>query len=130
MAFELISSWLKAKRKDDNVEDGLWRINSTLYDLRCFADQHPGGGDWIRLTTGQDITEAFNIHHLNMDKVEPIMKKYRVRDTTRPRNVKLTFDENGFYMTLKRKVAAELPEIMKRTKVHSKVSKQLTAHDK
>lgn len=123
MAFELIFSWLKAKRIDDNVEDELWRINNTLYDLRCFADKHPGGVDWIRLTKGLDITEAFNIHHLNMEKLEPWLQKYRVGDTKRPRNVKLTFEQNGFYMTLKRKVAAKLPEIMKRTKVHSKVSK-------
>lgn len=124
MSFEFISSWLNAKRKDDNVEDVLWRINDTLYDLRRFVDKHPGGADWIKMTEGQDITEAFNIHHLTMEKLEPMLKKYRVRDTSRPRNVKLTFDENGFYMTLKRKVVAKLPEIMKRTKVHSKVSKR------
>lgn len=53
--------------------------------------------------------------------MEPYLKKYRVRETTRPRNVKLTFDENGFYMTLRRKVAQKLPEIKKRTKVYSKV---------
>lgn len=85
-------------------------------------DKHPGGADWIQLTKGQDITEAFNIHHLNMEKVKPLLEKYRVKDTTRPRNVKLTFEEDGFYMTLKRKVAAKLPQIEKQTKVHSKVS--------
>lgn len=113
--------WLDAKRKDDNVEDGLWRIKNTLYDLKDFVDKHPGGSDWIRMTEGQDITEAFLTHHLNMDKVEPLLKKYRVRETTRPRNVKLTFDEDGFYMTLRRKVVAKLPEIKQRTKIFSKV---------
>lgn len=84
-------------------------------------NKHPGGSDWIRMTEGHDITEAFLTHHLVMDKVEPFLKKYRVRETTRPRNVKLTFDEDGFYMTLRRKVIAKLPEIQKETKVFSKV---------
>lgn len=74
------------------------------------------------MTKGHDITEAFITHHINTEKVEPLLKKYRVKETTRPRNVKLTFNEDGFYMTLRRKVAAKLPEIKKRTKIYSKVS--------
>lgn len=113
--------WLMAKRNDDNVEDGLWRIKNGLYDLKDFIKSHPGGSDWIRMTEGHDITEAFITHHISMEKVEPFLKKFYVRETTRPRNVKLTFDDDGFYMTLKRKVAAELPEIKKRTKINSNV---------
>lgn len=75
----------------------------------------------MEMTKGHDITEAFVTHHMRMEKVEPLLKKYRVRETKQPRNVKLTFDENGFYMTLKRKVVAKLPEIEKNTKVWSKV---------
>lgn len=74
------------------------------------------------MTKGHDITEAFITHHINTEKVEPLLKKYRVKETTQPRNVKLTFNEDGFYMTLRRKVAAKLPEIKKRTKIYSKVS--------
>lgn len=116
-----MSRWLEAKRKDDDVEDGLWRINNTLYDLTDFIDKHPGGSDWLRLTKGHDITEAFLTHHFNPDKTDPLLKKYRVRNTIKPRNVKLTFDENGFYMTLRRKVIQKLPEIKKRTRILSKV---------
>lgn len=115
-------SWLDSKRDDDNVEDGLWRINNTLYDLSDFVAKHPGGSDWIRMTKGHDITEAFITHHIVTEKLEPILQKYRVKETTRPRNVKLTFNEDGFYMTLRRKVAAKLPEIKKCTKIHSNVS--------
>lgn len=112
---------MDSKREDDHVEGGLWRIHNTLYDLTDFIDKHPGGPSWLTMTKGHDITEAFMTHHLIMDKVEPLMKKYRVKETSRPRNVKLTFNENGFYMTLRRKVAAKLPEIRKKTKVYSKV---------
>lgn len=113
--------WLDSKRIDDNVEDGLWRINDTLYDLSEFIDKHPGGPVWIKMTRGQDITEAFFTHHLDTSKLEPILKKYRVKETTKPRNVKLTFREDGFYMTLRRRVAAKLPEIRRTTNVYSKV---------
>lgn len=112
---------MDAKREDDNVEDGLWRINNTLYDLSEFIDKHPGGPEWLRMTKGHDITEAFMTHHILTDKVEPFLKKYRVKETTRPRNVKLTFQEDGFYLTIRKKVAAKLPEIKRRTKVYSKV---------
>lgn len=112
---------MDAKREDDNVEDGLWRIDDTLYDLSDFIDRHPGGPDWLKMTNGHDITEMFYSHHLVTQKIEPLLKKYRVKETTRPRNVKLTFHENGFYMTLRRKVAAKLPELQKTTKIYSKV---------
>lgn len=114
---------MESKRQDDNIEDGLWRIHNTLYDLTDFIENHPGGPDWLRLTKGQDITEAFLCHHLVDKRVEPLLKKYRVRETTRPRNSKLTFNEDGFYMTLRRKVAEKLPEIKKQTKVYSNVRK-------
>lgn len=115
-------SWLDSKRDDDNVEDGLWRINNTLYDLSDFIRKHPGGSDWIKMTSGHDITEAFITHHFMSEKSVQILNKYRVKETNRPRNVKLTFHENGFYMTLRRKVAAKLPEIKKNTKIYSNVS--------
>lgn len=79
----------------------------------------------MEMTKGQDITEAFMTHHLRMDLAEPYLKKYRVKETNRPRNVLLTFNEDGFYMTLKRKVVAKLPEIKKNTKVWSKVCIEL-----
>lgn len=73
------------------------------------------------MTKGQDITEAFFSHHLDTEKLQPLLNKYRVKETTQPRNVKLTFDPDGFYMTLRRKVAAKLPEIKKSTKIYSNV---------
>lgn len=116
-------SWLDAKREDDNVEDGLWRIHNTLYDLTEFIDKHPGGQDWLKWTKGIDITEAVETHHVYPERLIVHLNKYRVRDTTKPRNSKLRFDENGFYVTLRKKVAEQLPKLKKsKLNLLSKVS--------
>ncbi|XP_055306129.1 cytochrome b5-related protein-like [Sitodiplosis mosellana] len=53
-------AWLSAKRRDDNVEDGLWRIHNTLYDLTDFIDKHPGGPMWLEMTKGHSgVTRTF-----------------------------------------------------------------------
>jgi hypothetical protein len=46
-------------------------------------------------------------------KAKTILEKYYVRDAAEPRNYRLTFDENGFYQTLKRKVVKKLPTLDK-----------------
>lgn len=51
------------------------------------------------------------MHHLNTKKVEAILEKYLIRTAAKPRNIKLTFVDNGFYRTLKRRVAEKLPEL-------------------
>lgn len=113
---------MDTKRADDNVDDGLWRIHDTIYDLTDFVKKHPGGGDWITLTKGMDITELVESHHVYQDKLAPYLKKYRVKETTRPRNSKLTFHKDGFYVTMRNKVADRLPHIVKTTpKLLSKV---------
>lgn len=112
---------MEAKRDDDNVEDGLWRIRNTLYDLNDFIQKHPGGADWIEMTRGHDVTEAFVTHDLRPQIVDPIIKKYQVKETTRQINVKLTFNEDGFYMTMRRRVIERLPKIQEKTKIWSDV---------
>lgn len=57
---------------------------------------------------GTDITEAYESHHLDIDKANRIAQKYHVRGASKKRNVKLTFDEDGFYKTLKRRVVQHL----------------------
>lgn len=83
---------------------------------------HPGGADWIRLTEGTDITEAVETHHIYPEHLVPFLEKYRVQETSAPRNCKLTFNDNGFYRTLRRRVATKLLNIDKTApKVLSKV---------
>ncbi|XP_063222477.1 cytochrome b5-related protein-like [Bacillus rossius redtenbacheri] len=93
--------WLKGKQADDGTE-GLWRVHDDLYDVSSFVDKHPGGAEWLQLTKGTDITEAFEAHHIN-PKVEVLLKKFHVRKATTARNSPYSFREDGFYKTLKRR---------------------------
>ncbi|CAH0605493.1 unnamed protein product [Chrysodeixis includens] len=96
---------------DDGAE-GLWRIHDKLYDLTSFIKRHPGGEEWLELTKGTDITEAFESHHLN-PTTEKILPQYYIRDAKTPRNSPFTFKEDGFYKTLKRAAYEELKKIPK-----------------
>lgn len=42
--------WIEGKRKDDNADGNLWRVNEKLYDLSEFIEIHPGGKFWIEAT--------------------------------------------------------------------------------
>lgn len=98
--------WLDGKRIDDNAE-GLWRVHDKLYDFSKFIQFHPGGASWLETTEGIDITEQFETHHIT-DSAQKLLPKYYIRDAALPRNYKTTFEENGLYKTLKRRVANKL----------------------
>ncbi|XP_001842477.2 cytochrome b5-related protein [Culex quinquefasciatus] len=104
-----IYRWLDGKRADDGAE-GLWRIHDTLYDLSDFIGKHPGGKSWLKVTKGTDITEAFETHHIG-GKAERMLPLFKVRSASQPRHVRLTFHKDGFYRTLKRKVAVKLKDL-------------------
>lgn len=95
------------KKIDDGIDENLWRIGDNLYDLTSYIDQHPGGKFWLEKTKGSDITEAFHVHHLSK-KPEQILKKFKVGPASVQRNYTLTFDDDGFYQTLKRRAVAKL----------------------
>lgn len=62
--FRTSRRWLEKKKRDDGAE-GLWRIHNGLYDLTLWADKHPGGKSWIKLTKvnyKQNITVRACIH--------------------------------------------------------------------
>jgi hypothetical protein len=102
-AFKSCQKWIEGKRLDDNAE-GLWRVHDKLYDLSKFIKNHPGGSDWIEMTKGIDITEQFETHHIT-ERAERLLQQFYVRNASQPRNYKITFDADGFYKTLKRRVA-------------------------
>jgi len=56
-----------------------------------------------------DITEAFEIHHLR-GNAEKLLPKFFIREAKAPRNSLVTFHENGFFKTLKRRLAGQLSE--------------------
>ncbi|XP_076274852.1 cytochrome b5-related isoform X2 [Rhynchophorus ferrugineus] len=111
--------WLEGRSDDDGAE-GLWRIHDNLYDLTNFIKTHPGGRDWIELTKGTDITEAFESHHLS-DKAEQLLPKYYVRKARTKRNFPWTFHEDGFYKSLKRNIVKELERLPQKSITKSKV---------
>ena len=102
------AKWIQGRRLDDGCGD-LWRVHDKLYDLTDFIKSHPGGPQWIEVTRGTDITEAFESSHLNSSAlVESILKKYYRKDADTPRNSPYTFHQDGFYATLKKSVYAHL----------------------
>ncbi|XP_050298514.1 cytochrome b5-related protein-like [Anthonomus grandis grandis] len=104
--------WLEGRRLDDGAE-GLWRIHDNLYDLDDFIINHPGGEDWIKLTKGTDITEAFESHHLS-DRAENMLSSFFVKKASTPRIFPFTFHEKGFYKTLKGRIIETLDTVPKR----------------
>ncbi len=111
--------WIDGKTFDDNAE-GLWRIHDKLYDFTEFIDQHPGGKDWLNLTKGIDITEQFETHHIQLT-AQKYLSKYYVKDATEPRNYRITFNDDGFYRTLKRRVREIYPKTDREPMFMSKV---------
>lgn len=103
---------MEGKQIDDNAE-GLWRVHDKLYDVTSFISRHPGGAEWLEMTKGIDITEQFETHHIK-GTAEDILKKFYVRDAAQPRNYIFTFKDDGFYRTLKKKVAAQIDDVDKR----------------
>ncbi|XP_026496803.2 cytochrome b5-related protein-like [Vanessa tameamea] len=104
--------WITAKQIQDGAE-GLWRIHDDIYDLTDFINSHPGGSQWLEFTKGTDITEAFETHHINSGVAEALLPKYFIKKASKPRNSPFTFKEDGFYKTLKMKVANELKTLPK-----------------
>ncbi|XP_034829648.1 cytochrome b5-related protein-like [Maniola hyperantus] len=102
--------WISGKQKVDGAE-GLWRIHDNIYDLTDFVSSHPGGSQWLELTKGTDITEAFETHHINSAVVEVLLPKYFIKRAESLRNSPFTFKGDGFYKTLKPKIAAKLKEL-------------------
>ena len=84
-----------------------------VWDLTEFAEKHPGGAQWIRLTEGTDITEAFEVAHVfKGNAMEKLLAKYKVKNCAEiPRKSPFTFAENGFYQTLKRRAQKVLKEV-------------------
>ena len=55
------------------------------------------------------MTETFESHHIT-EKASLVLKKFYVREASEPRNYKFLYPEDGFYRTLKRRVAEKMKE--------------------
>lgn len=119
-----VRRWLETKRANDNAE-GLWRVHDKLYDLINFIQRHPGGADWLELTQGTDITELFETHHVR-GKAELLLSSFYIREAKMPRNYRITFCDDGFYKTLKKKVNDQLSVLNKTPEQTSNVSRVMS----
>lgn len=113
-----IQTYMEGLQKDDGAE-GLWRIHDNLYDLSEWIDRHPGGAQWLQITKGTDITEAFESHHIS-PMAESLLSNFFIRKTVTPRNSPFTFRPDGFYRTLKTEVWKKLGSNV--TKFHPKTN--------
>lgn len=94
----------------------MWHINGKTYNLKPFLDKHPGGKAILESCMGKDdLTATFESYHAlcDMKKIESIMKKYEV-STCKPS--KMSFRDNGFYKTVRKRVKNKLKKNTKADK--------------
>ena len=89
----------KFPRNEHNLRNHLRNV----YNIVVIKVSFSSGKYWLETLQGTDITEAFETHHYN-PMVVKMLPKFYVRDAKIERNSPYTFNENGFYKTLKRKV--------------------------
>ena len=120
------AQWLKGRRADDDCGH-LWRVHDKLYDLSDFISSHPGGGMWLQVTRGTDITEAFESSHLDANKVDAILAKFYRKEapTNKKRQSPFTFQDDGFYRTLKKRADLHLKQNV--TRKDKEIAKQKSA---
>ena len=81
-------------------------MGDSIYDLTPFMSNHPGGAEWLELSRGTDITEAFNASHVFIDRAERALSKFLVRSCPEiSRKSPYTFNEDGFYFRLRARAA-------------------------
>lgn len=61
------------------------------------------------------------MHHIHAERTHDLLAKYRVRKAREPRNFRFTFAEDGFYRTLRRKVAKQIQHVDRKPELMSKV---------
>ena len=86
----------------------MWNIRGKTYNLKPFLHKHPGGKTILESCMGNDdLTATFESYHAlcDMEKIEPIMKKYEV-SSCQP--TKMLFKTNGFYKTIQKRVIKKL----------------------
>ena len=79
----------------------LWMVHGVWHDLTEFASRHPGGRFWLEETVGLDITELYETHHLEMDRPNQILRKYRVGPARADYQGFYDYKRDGLYCTLK-----------------------------
>jgi len=83
----------------------LWQIRGSYYDLEPFLDKHPGGRRFLEQCRGTDCTALFESTHLHDKLPRGLLPTFHVGDVPDYQPA-FDWDGDGFYPTLKRRVAA------------------------
>jgi len=66
MSSKCVDSYTREAVSKHNTEEDCWLIiNNKIYDVTEWLPKHPGGKNLILNLAGKDVTEEFNIFHLN-----------------------------------------------------------------
>ena len=97
----------------------LWHVHGRYYDLRPFLAAHPGGEFVLRQCMGSDCTALVYSHHLN-NKPFDVLAKHLVQPSDAEKTMRLeygrqteldySFEPNGFYLTVRGRVARYFAE--------------------
>lgn len=88
-----------------------WCYKNKIYDLSDFIKTHPGGAHWLEMTRGSDITDFVETHHLNIGKIEEILKKYYVKESeNRVDFFRFEWSEKTLYSSIRKRVVSYLKE--------------------
>lgn len=107
-----VEIWNSDKRFADKilygVEPQYWSFKNKMYDLSNFIDQHPGGTHWLKMTQGTDITDFVQIHHLDIEKIEEILKIYYVKDCEKkPEFLRFEWLEDSLFNSIRTRILKE-----------------------
>lgn len=111
----------------------LWYLHGEYYDLTEFIPTHPGGSAILLLAKGmEDATPVMESYHAfaNKEYISKLMSKYKVNYV--PKDVEqhvkpqvdYSFDKDGFYATLTRRVRAHFGS----TKENESITKRIKAN--
>jgi linoleoyl-CoA desaturase len=100
---------------EQKTSKDLWFIHGKYYDLTPFIPTHPGGETILKMSKGlEDATPLMESYHAfaNREYIYKTMENYLIdyvpsdAETRTKTETHYTFEQNGFYMTLTRKVRA------------------------
>jgi len=105
-----VEVWNSDKRLADQQLYGVtpqqWCYKNRIYDLSQFIEKHPGGKHWLEMTQGTDITDFVETHHLEINKIEEILKKYYIKDCDKkPEFARYDWSDKGLFCILRGRVA-------------------------
>lgn len=97
----------------------MWNIYGNTYDLSLFLNYHPGGKDILLMAENlYDCTPLFESYHNFGNKIEikKKLEKYMIKENTY--EPIYTFEKDGFYNTLSKRVV----NYFKNNNIHHKVT--------